>query len=181
MMPSFKQVTPMWKKNLGVDFVLASAASAQAQSASSPVEDLHQRLQRKDVDATLAWIDASESRATETLISLASIVSPSGRENQRAGWVAERMRAIGLEDVSVDATPNVVGRIKGRSDGSLIFVTTLDDLATVAEVQRTSGQRPRREGNRVIGPATEVQSVNAAVVLAAEALVRARVEQVSGR
>jgi acetylornithine deacetylase/succinyl-diaminopimelate desuccinylase-like protein len=84
------------------------------------------------------------------------------------------MREIGLEDVQIDATSNAVGRIKGRSGKAIVFITTLDDLATIAELQRTGGKRPHREADKVIGPATEVQSVNAATLLAAEALVRAK-------
>jgi acetylornithine deacetylase/succinyl-diaminopimelate desuccinylase-like protein len=118
-----------------------------------------------------SWINDSEDRAVDTLISLASIVSPSGSEHERARWLADRMRAIGLEDVSIDGTSNVVGRIRGRSGRALVFITTLDDLGTIAELQK-KGVRPRREGDRVVGPATEVQSVNAATLVAFEALVR---------
>ena len=138
-----------------------------------PDEDLSAVLQQDEVKSSLAWIDASEGRLVESLVSLASIISPSGQEQERARWVADRMRAIGLENVHMDKTSNVIGRIKGRSGKAVIFITTLDDLATIAELQRTVSQQPHREGDRIIGPATEVQSVNAATLLAAEALVRA--------
>jgi acetylornithine deacetylase/succinyl-diaminopimelate desuccinylase-like protein len=139
---------------------------------TSAAEDLAEMLRQERVASSLAWIEASEDRAVESLVSLASIASPSGQEHERARWVAERMRDIGLEDVSVDETPNVVGRIRGRSGPPLAFVTMLDDLPSVAELQRSSGQPPRREGDRVVGPATEIQSVTAAVLLPAEAMVR---------
>ena len=42
-------------------------------------------------------------------------------------------------DVFVDATPNVTGRIRGRSGKALVFVSTLDDLATVAAHQLNGG------------------------------------------
>jgi len=159
----------------GILLAFACAVSIPAQSNTTPSQELLQVLRKEKVAKSLAWIDASENRVVESLISLSSIISPSGREHERAGWLAERMRAIGLEDVYIDAAPNVVGRIKGRSGRAVIFVTTLDDLATIADLQRTGGQRPHRRGERVIGPATEVQSVTAAVLLAAEALVRAGV------
>lgn len=140
---------------------------------SLPADDLPTS---ETAEKALRWIDGSEQRAVETLISLASIESPSGQEQERAHWVAKRMRKIGLRDVRVDEVFNVVGRIPGRSDRSLVFVTMLDDLATVAALQRSAERGPHREGDRVVGPATEIQSVNAATLLAAEALVRAGVE-----
>ena len=160
---------------LGVLSALAIGASVLGQSATTPAEELTEVLRQENVKSSLAWIDASEDRLVKSLVSLASIVSPSGQEQERARWLAERMRAIGLKDVNIDAKSNVVGRIKGRSGKPVIFVTTLDDLATIAELQQTGGKRPHREGDRVNGPATEVQSVNAAALLAVEALVRSGV------
>jgi acetylornithine deacetylase/succinyl-diaminopimelate desuccinylase-like protein len=162
-------------RSVGFVLLLACAPSFAVQPKPTPEDGLVAALGRHEVTACLAWIAASEDRAVESLISLASIVSPSGHEHERARWLAERMRAIGLEDVSIDAAPNVVGRIKGRSGRALVFITTLDDLGTIAELQRKDGTKPRREGDKVVGPATEVQSVNAATLLAAEALVRSGV------
>ncbi len=130
-------------------------------------------LHHQQDTSVLTWIDASENRAIETLISLASIVSPSGEERDRALFVAERMREIGLTDVAVDVTYNVVGRIKGRSGKAIVFITMLDDLPEIAELQKTGMFPPHRDKERVVGPATELQSLNAAMLLAAEALVQA--------
>lgn len=162
-------------RSVGIVPLLACAPLFAVQPTPTPEDGLTAALEREDVRTCLDWIAASEDRAVESLISLASISSPSGHEYERARWLAERMRAIGLEDVSIDGAPNVVGRIKGRSGRALVFITTLDDLGTIAELQRTDETKPRREGDRVVGPATEVQSVNAATLLAAEALVRSGV------
>ena len=162
-------------RRLGVLLFLACAPSFAVDLMTTPEDTLAAALQREEVRSCLEWIDASEDRAVEFLISLASIVSPSGQEHERARWLAEQMRAMGLEDVSIDAATNVVGRIKGRSGRALVFITTLDDLGTIAELQRAGTVEPRRDGDRVVGPATEVQSVNAATLLAAEALVRSGV------
>ncbi len=42
-----------------------------------------------------------------------SIAAPTGAEHDRAAWVADRMRALGLRDVTVDDTPNVYARLPG--------------------------------------------------------------------
>ena len=61
------------------------------------------------------------------------------------------MREIGLSNVAVNETPNAVGVIPGRSGRALVFVSTLDDLATVAENQRAASGPPRVEDDRVVG------------------------------
>ena len=71
------------------------------------------------------------------------IGSPSGQELDGAGAVAERMREIGLPSCRITDSPNAIGVIPGRSGRALVFVSTLDDLATVAENQRAAAAPPR--------------------------------------
>ena len=131
-----------------------------------------------DVDAVVAGprvsqavetLRESRSSTAEFLTRIGSIVSPSGRELERARTVAERMRSIGLDSVRVTPSPNAVGVIPGRSERALVFVSTLDDLATVAEHQRAAARPPRIEGDRVVGPGTNTSLTTAAMLAAAEA------------
>ncbi|HEY2149658.1 MAG TPA: M20/M25/M40 family metallo-hydrolase [Vicinamibacterales bacterium] len=124
------------------------------------------------VSTVLSTIDAGRSGTARLLVDIGSIVSPSGHESQRAEAVATEMRRIGLADVTLDTTPNVVGRIKGRSGKALVFVATLDDLATVATQQAAAHTGPRIEGDRVVGPGTNTSSTTAALIAAAQALVK---------
>jgi len=140
--------------------------------AQAPPFDLDPVARRPEVARALGLVDQAEARSVATLIELASIVSPSGREHQRARAVAARMREIGLADVEVDSTPNVVGTIRGTSGRAVVFVTMLDDLPVVESFQRAGGP-PRRVGDRVVGPAVELQSMVAAMLTGAEALARA--------
>jgi hypothetical protein len=105
------------------------------------------------------------------LVSIGGSASPSGEEHARAAEVADRMRAIGLEEVGIDDAPNVTGRIRGRSGRAIVFGATLDDLATVAEHQRAAGQPPRVAGERVVGPDTNTSLVTVAMLEVAAALV----------
>ena len=122
-------------------------------------------------------VEASGDSITADLLRLAAIRSPSGEEAERAQAVAARMRAIGLTDVAVDQLPNVTGRIRGSlpdaSRRAIVFVATLDDLAPVAQHQRTATRPPYVNDNRVIGPGTNTSSTTAAVLGAARALVAA--------
>ena len=152
--------------------ILAVPVAAFAQQPSAGATRLAATLGNPQVKAALTQVDASEARAVQTWISLGSIVSPSGREQDRAKWVAERMRAIGLKNVTLDSTPNAVGMIPGRSGKALVFASTLDDLGPVAEFQRKAGRPPYREGARLMGPGTNTSLTTAGMLVAAEALVK---------
>jgi acetylornithine deacetylase/succinyl-diaminopimelate desuccinylase-like protein len=124
------------------------------------------------VASALASADAGRERTAQLLAELGGIISPSGHEGDRASAVAAEMRRIGLADVTLDASPNVVGRIRGRSGKALVFVSTLDDLATVAAHQAATHAKPRIEGDRVIGPGTNTSTTTAALIAAADALLK---------
>lgn len=125
-------------------------------------------------------ITAQQDTITSDLLRLAAIVSPSGQEHDRARLVAERMRAMGLADVTVDSMPNVTGRIRGSlpkaERRAIVFVSTLDDLAPVAEHQRNASRPPYVEGDKAMGPGTNTSSTTAAVLGAARALLAAGVQ-----
>lgn len=126
-------------------------------------------LARAGVAHALQQLTDSRDASATLLAELGGIVSPSGQEHRRAEAVAARMRAIGLQRVRVTNSPNVIGEIPGRSDRFLVFVATLDDLATVAEQQRQAPAPPRVEGGRVLGPGTNTSVTTVAVLAAAAA------------
>ena len=132
---------------------------------------LSEALARPEVQEGLSHLDAHRQETAELLRTIGGIVSPSGQEHDRAAAVAQRMREIGLQDVRVTASPNAVGVLPGRSERALVFVSTLDDLATVAEHQRAAASPPRIQGNRVVGPGTNTSLTTAAMLAAAEAYV----------
>jgi acetylornithine deacetylase/succinyl-diaminopimelate desuccinylase-like protein len=145
--------------------VLVGAVPAEAQRT------LPAALADPAVSGALADLDQRRDRIAAWLAAIGGIVSPSGHEHARAAAVAAEMRRVGLQDVRVDEAPNAIGVIPGRSGRALVFVSTLDDLATVAEHQRASPAPPRVDGDRVVGPGTNTSLTTAAMVAAAEALV----------
>ncbi|PRY85545.1 M20 family metallopeptidase [Mongoliibacter ruber] len=122
--------------------------------------------------SAVEFLDAQAQRAAQMLVEVGGIISPSGKEQERANKVAEYMRGIGLSDVHVDNLPNAIGTIPGKSDKVLVFVSTLDDLETVAMHQKESGKAPFIEGERVIGPGTNTSSITVSMLLAAEAVIK---------
>ncbi|MGE0041673.1 MAG: M20/M25/M40 family metallo-hydrolase [Vicinamibacterales bacterium] len=147
--------------------LLAVAAPAAAQ------RPLAAALDDPAVGAALAAVDARRAETAAWLATIGGIVSPSGQEHDRAAAVAAEMRRIGLADVRVDDAPNVVGRIPGRSGKALVFVATLDDLGTVADLQRAAAAPPRVDGDRVVGPGTNTSTTTASLIAAAAAVLQA--------
>ena len=130
---------------------------------------LSHALEDAEVGRALDYLSSQRRATAEYLVHIGGIISPSGAEHDRAQAVAERMRAIGLDSVRVTASPNAIGVIPGRSGRALVFVSTLDDLATVAEHQRAANGPPRIDGTRVVGPGTNTSLTTAALLAAAEA------------
>jgi len=124
----------------------------------------------------LADIDASRNAAAQQLVDIGGIISPSGQELERAQAVAALMEDIGLQDVEVTNSPNAIGRIPGSSGKAIVFVATLDDLATVAEHQRAAQSLPAIVGDRVVGPGTNTSLTTIALLSAARAIINQGLE-----
>ena len=155
--------------------LVLSTARLPAQRATPPV-NLPGLLARPEVQRALSALDAAAPHMAEGLVVLGAIESPSGGEQQRAAEVARRMRAMGLTDVRLDGQPNVIGRIPGTSGRAIVFVSTLDDLASIPALQRAAGRPPRVEGTRVVGPGTNTSATTQAMLAAAEALLASGVK-----
>lgn len=152
---------------LALILVVYLPGSARAQVT---VEDA---LGRAPVQDAVTYLAGQRGQAAALLARVGGIISPSGQEHARADVVADRMRRIGLDSVRVTDSPNAIGVIPGRSGRALVFVSTLDDLATVAEHQRAAAAPPTVEGNRVVGPGTNTSLTTVAILAAAEAYIRA--------
>ncbi len=128
-------------------------------------------LTEEKAHKALAEIEENRMEAANLLIRIGGIVSPSGAEHDRAEAVAAEMQKIGLVDVHVNEAPNVIGTIKGRSGKAVVFVSTLDDLTTVAEHQKAAGRLPYIENDRVVGPGTNTSLTTVALLTAAKTLI----------
>lgn len=151
-----------------VAVTIGSCLAVRAQS----IRDLPAALASPAVLAALTSVETDRADSARLLADLGAIVSPSGHEHARAEAVAGRMREIGLVDVHVDDAPNAIGAIRGRSGKAFVFVSTLDDLATVADQQRAAPHPPMVNTDRVDGPGTNTSSTTASLLAAARALVK---------
>jgi hypothetical protein len=140
---------------------------------------LDSALKDEDVQAALLHINEHRKEMTEMLLALTGSDAVQGLERARAGLVARRMRDIGLKNVSLEkgATPNVIGRIKGRSRGAILFVSVLNEVPAIAGGQYDSdGHGPRADGDRITGIGTAGSAPTAALLAAAAAIRAAGVE-----
>jgi tripeptide aminopeptidase len=86
--------------------------------------------------------EAERSRLGETFAALCRIDSPSGRERPCADWMASELRAMGL-DVKEDQTGeqtgsdtgNLLARLPGRGDQSVLVCAHLDTVPAVAPIE----------------------------------------------
>lgn len=152
-----------------IALLCAPGAGAQPRSLAAALADPRVVAAERQVDSQKDW-------TADLLVRLGGIVSPSGHEQLRAEAVAAAMREIGLQQVTADNAPNAVGLIPGRSGRAVVFVSTLDDLAPVADFQKAAGHGPRIESSRIVGPGTNTSSTTAAMLAAARALASAGVK-----
>ena len=150
-------------------FIMAATSTSVATQTLAD-QNVAAALETRAISAALEYVELHRESTTAFLANIAAIVSPSGKERKRAEAVAARMRNIGLASVFVDETPNAIGVIPGYSGLALVFISTLDDLATVADYQRTAKTSPHVKGDRLSGPGTNTSSSTASILAAAEAL-----------
>lgn len=113
---------------------LAAAAPLHAQEATIDL------AQRPDVREALDAIRESEPRTIDEQIAICRIPAPPFSETERAEAYRERLAAIGLERVRIDAEGNVLGERPGSGDGPTVVLSAhLDTVfpeGTDVEVRR---------------------------------------------
>lgn len=81
-------------------------------------------------------------------IEISEVPSPTFQEGERAQLIAQKMRAYGLTDVTIEPSGNVVGRRPGVGNGpTLAIAAHLDTVFPAGTDVQT-----RREGSRIYGP-----------------------------
>jgi acetylornithine deacetylase/succinyl-diaminopimelate desuccinylase-like protein len=88
-------------------------------------------------------------RLVDLCLQLQQIPAPTGAEGERARWVEDHFRRIGLHDIGQDDLCNVYGRIAGEGSGPLLLVSAHTDTVFPSGTDLSV----RRNGNDVLaGP-----------------------------
>lgn len=160
-----------WLPALAAVLEAGRTIGAQPAPGAGAVPEVRAALADAAVQRALTSLDQAAPEMAAGLARLGAIESPSGREQERAAEVRRRFVAMGIADVRLDSTPNVIARIPGRSGRAIVFVSTLDDLASIPALQRAAGRPPSVEGDRVVGPGTNTSATTEAMLAAARAYV----------
>lgn len=118
---------------------------------------------------SLAWLGTAVEWVVDETLHLCRIPAPTFDEAERAAYVAERMRAIGLADVQIDPIHNVTGILShgGTRPTTLVaaHIDTVFPRRTPLEVRRTA--------RRLYGPSIGDNSAAVSAMLhVAEAMSR---------
>ncbi|HEU4560214.1 MAG TPA: M20/M25/M40 family metallo-hydrolase [Longimicrobium sp.] len=122
----------MIRRRLAVSALAAALATAFAPHAQAqerhPTQWSPRTASAPAVRDALRWLESNFPAQVEEWIRMTQIPAPSTQEQRRAAYIAEQMRAEGLE-VSVDSIGNVTGRRKGSGGGpTIVFAGHMDTV-----------------------------------------------------
>jgi len=125
--------------------LLASWASLIIAGAVAAADPAYSKLLRQaPVKAAMKFLRDDDARTLREQIELAQIPAPPFKETVRAKDFAARLRAAGLEEVSIDATGNVIGKRKGSGPGPLLVISahldTVFDEGSDVTVRQQDGR-----------------------------------------
>lgn len=90
---------------------------------SREISQLFEQLIKQDqVRAGLAFIEADQPRSIVEQKELVTIEAPTFEEGNRAADYAQRLRAVGLQDVHFDSYGNILGRLPGVGNGPTVLL-----------------------------------------------------------
>lgn len=98
------------------------AAPATAQDGSAADATVAALMAEPVVERAFARLEGMRETNNERLIAINEIPAPPFAEGPRAEDMAARMRALGLDDVSIDDEGNVIGRRPGAPGGDTIAI-----------------------------------------------------------
>lgn len=137
------------------------------QTTDRTFAELWQSEALADARRTLASLD---EEILEHQMAITRIAAPSGEEGERARWMAERFREIGLADVRIDAAGNLIGRRPGDGCGADGEGSVRGPVVVCAHLDtvfpRGTPIEVRRSGPRLSGPGIGDNGRGLAVMLA---------------
>ena len=115
---------------------------------TAPARNLRQLAALPEVEQSLRYFETNAAAITEEQIRICSVPATPFAEQQRAQYLAERFRELGLHDVSIDEEGNCLGLFRGSAATPLIIVSAHLDTVFAKGTDFTV----RREGERLYAP-----------------------------
>ena len=112
-------------------------------------------LNSQQIKNILQNFDEDKNKILTEWKELAKIYSPSGNEILRAKYIVNKFKQNKINNAYIDGHGNVVGLIDSKTAGStIVFLGTMDDLATVAEMVKSWEKPIVEKDGKLLGPGT---------------------------
>ncbi len=115
---------------------------------TAPAQTIRQLAKAPEVEQALRFFETNAEAITDEHIRICSIPATPFAEQERAEYLAERFRELGLHEVTLDEEGNCLGLYRGSSSTPLIIVSAHLDTVFPAGTDFTV----RREGDRLLAP-----------------------------
>ena len=113
-----------------------------------PAQTIRELSTLPQIAQALRYFETNAAAITEEQIRICSIPATPFAEHERAEYLAERFRQLGLRDVEIDDEGNCLGLLNGSSPAPLIVVSAHLDTVFAKGTDFTV----RRDGNRLLAP-----------------------------
>ena len=113
-----------------------------------PAQTIRELSTLPQIAEALRYFETNAAAITEEQIRICSIPATPFAEHERAEYLAERFRQLGLRDVEIDDEGNCLGLLNGSSPAPLIVVSAHLDTVFAKGTDFTV----RRDGNRLLAP-----------------------------
>ncbi|MDQ3283514.1 MAG: M20/M25/M40 family metallo-hydrolase, partial [Acidobacteriota bacterium] len=140
----------------------AVPAPAAPMAGAVPVDEMRALMQRADVAAAMAHVDADRDPIVAQWRTVTEIPAPSGQEAQRADYLEAQLRQYGLQDVHRDAAGNVIAVRRGTGGGKRVVFDAHMDTVFAKETNVTT----RIENGRIYAPGVGDDTRNVIAILA---------------
>src|SRR5215471_11442071 len=155
----------VWQHASVPPYVTCTGKGRQFNGAPLPTQSQGDRVLMQipspAVQESLTWLTDSLDQVLDETVHLCQIPAPTFEEAERAAYVAERMRTIGLREVQIDTIHNVSGILSAGTPGPTTLVAA--HLDTV--FPRATPLQVRRTKQRLYGPGIGDNCVAVAAML----------------
>jgi tripeptide aminopeptidase len=121
-----------------------------------------------EVRSAFNWFRLHEPQMAHWQMEMARIPAPPFGESPRAGWLAERFREVGLDDVRIDDVGNVFGTHPGFGRRYVALSAHIDTVFPA-----NTPLNIRQQGSRLYGPGVSDNGAGVTAMLGIAALLRA--------
>jgi tripeptide aminopeptidase len=138
--------------------------SPAAEPTSTIQQEIAAIVARANVKSAVDWFRANEAQLSRWQVQLASIPAPPFGEANRADWLTEQFRTLGLKDVVKDGVGNAIGLLPGTGPAVSLsaHLDTVFPAGTPLDI--------REQGRRFSGPGISDNAAGVVALLAIAAV-----------